>query len=443
MAVLRVPPHSEDAEQAVLGAILIDPEALLTISELVGPDYFYNTVNRDIYEAMLVLFEERKAIDLLTLTTHLKKKKLFDKIGGTTYLSSLANVVPTAANVAHYAQILREKHVRRSLIHIGAEMTDMAFTEDNEANEILDKTEQGVFKISQEHVKGGFIHIKDALAESFDRLEEIHKNGGSAHGIETGFRDIDFLLAGLHDSNLIVLAARPGQGKTAFVINIAQYVSTQLKQPVGVFSLEMSREELVDRMLVAQADIDAWKLKTKMLNDDDYERISQAMGELAEVPIYIDDTPGITIAEIRTKARRLQLETGLKLLIVDYLQLANPGRRFENRVQEVSYISQNLKNLARELRIPIIAVSQLSRGVEHRGEKKPQLADLRDSGAIEQDADVVMFLYNKSDEMTPQRIVSVLVAKHRNGPTGEKDLLFRGDRMRFYGVEQSHEPTAT
>lgn len=434
MAIVRIPPHNEEAEQAVLGAILIDREALMDVSEIINEDYFYNDINREVYVAMLELAEEKKPIDLLTLTNTLKKKKLYERVGASAYLSSLTNVVPTAANVAHYAQILREKYVRRTLIRLSGDMTNKAFDEDIDSLEILDGVEHDIFKVSQDNVHNGFIHIKEALAESFDRLEELHKNGEGVKGIETGFKDLDFLLSGLHDSNLIILAARPGQGKTAFVLNIAQHVAMKLKQAVGIFSLEMSKEELVDRMLIAQSDIDAWKLKTKMLSDDDYEKISRSMGELAEVPIYIDDTPGITIGEIRTKARRLQHEGGLRLLIVDYLQLANPGKKFENRNQEVSHVSQNLKNLARELRIPVIACSQLSRAVEQRGDRKPQLADLRESGAIEQDADVVMFLYSKEEEMTPQRMVSISIAKHRNGPTGEKDLLFRGDRLKFYDM---------
>ena len=249
------------------------------------------------------------------------------------------------------------------------------------------------------------------------------------------------MLSGLQDSNLIVLASRPGQGKTAFVVNVAQNVAGILKVPVGMFSLEMSKEELVDRLLISQANIDAWKLKTGKLSDDDFEKLSQAMGELAEAPIYIDETPGISIAEIRSKARRLQIERGMKLLIVDYMQLINPGRRFENRVQEVSFISQSLKNLARELKIPVLTVSQLSRAVEHRGVRKPQLADLRESGAIEQDADVVVFLYTEEEEFTPQRIVKVVVAKHRNGPVGERELLFRGDRIKFFNIERTQEET--
>lgn len=439
MVNARIPPHDEDAEEAVLGAILIDKEALAFVSEIVKSNYFYNDINKNIYESMLTLYEERKPVDLLTLTDILKKKKLFEKIGGTSYLTSLTNAVPTAANIEHYAQILREKYVRRSLIEIGKDLTSMAFEEEEPADEILDKSEQSIFKISQEHVKQGFMHIKNALAESFDRLDELHKSGGGMRGIESGFTDIDFLLSGFQKSNLIVLAARPGQGKTAFVINVAQYISTILKYPVGIFSLEMSKEELVDRLLVSQADIDAWRLKTGKLNEDDFEKLSNAMGELGDAPIFIDDTPGISISEIRTKARRLNLEHNIKILIVDYLQLADAGRRFENRVQEVTYVSQSLKNLARELKIPVIAVSQLSRAVEHRGERRPQLADLRESGAIEQDADVVMFLYSQEEEFSPQRVVNVLVAKHRNGPTGEKPLLFRGDRIRFYNMEQKRE----
>lgn len=437
MAVVRIPPHDEEAEQAVLGAILIDKDAIISVSQLIDADHFYDERHKEIYDAMNSLYEERKPIDLLTLTDYLKKKKKYDKVGGSAYLSSLTNVVPTAANSEYYAGIIREKYVRRSLIQISSVITEDAFTEDREANEILSVSEQQIFKISQEHVKQGFIHIKETLAESFDRLEELQKTGAGLRGVETGFTDLDNLLSGLQASNLIILAARPGQGKTAFVINIAQHVGITNKLPVGVFSLEMSKEELVDRMLVSQSDIDAWKLKTGRLGEEDFDKLSVAMGQLAEAPIFIDDTPGLSIPEMRTKARRLQSEHNLKLLIVDYLQLANPGRKFENRVNEVSYISQSLKNMARELKIPVIGVSQLSRAVEQRGGGKPQLADLRESGAIEQDADVVMFLYSGDEEYTSQRIVNVLIAKHRNGPVGEKELLFRGDRIRFYNVEHT------
>jgi replicative DNA helicase len=437
MAVVRIPPHDEEAEQAVLGAILMDKDAIITVSQLISPDNFYDEKHGEIYEAMLSLYEERKPIDLLTVTDVLKKKKKYDKVGGSAYLSSLTEVVPTAANSEYYAGIIHEKYVRRSLIQLSSVITEDAFSEDKEANEILSVSEQSIFKVSQEHVRQGFIHIKETLAESFDRLEELQKTGAGLRGVETGFTDLDNLLSGLQASNLIILAARPGQGKTAFVINIAQHVAIANKEPVGVFSLEMSKEELVDRLLVSQSDIDAWKLKTGRLAEEDYDKLSVAMGALAEAPIFIDDTPGLSVPEMRTKARRLQSEHNLKLLIVDYLQLANPGKKFENRVNEVSYISQSLKNMARELKIPVIGVSQLSRAVEQRGGGKPQLADLRESGAIEQDADVVMFLYSGDEEFTSQRVVNVLIAKHRNGPVGEKELLFRGDRIRFYNVEHT------
>lgn len=443
MSNLRIPPHDTDAEAAVLGALLIDNEAITTAIELVKPEYFYNPVNKMTFEAMLILYEDRKPIDLVTLTNILKSKKQYDKVGGAAFLTSLAEAVPTAANIDHYAGILREKYLRRSVINMGATMTEMAFSEDLEAGEMLDTVEQNIFRVGQEQIKQGFAHIKSALAASFDRLDELHKSGAKYRGLETGFADVDFLLSGLQASNLIVLAARPGQGKTAFVVNIAQNITIKDKHPVGVFSLEMSKEELVDRLLVSQSDIDAWKLKTGKLSESDFEKLSTAMGELAEAPIYIDDTPGISVAEIRTKARRLQMEVGIKLLIVDYLQLVNPGKRFENRVQEVSYVSQSMKNLARELKIPVIAVSQLSRAVEHRGERRPQLADLRESGAIEQDADVVMFLYTADEEFSAQRIVRLNIAKHRNGPVGEKELLFRGDRIKFYSVEQQTASAAS
>lgn len=443
MAITRIPPHDDDAEQAVLGALLIDREAVTIVSELIKPDNFYSDINRMIYEAMLTLWDERKPIDLLTLTSTLKKKKQLEKVGGSSFLSSLANVVPTAANVEHYAGIVRERYIRRSMISLGAQMTDSAFQEEKGAAEILDEVEQSIFRVSQEHVQQGFIHIKETLAESFDRLDTLHKSGGRFRGVETGFVDLDNLLSGMQPSNLLILAARPGTGKTAFVINSSMFVASQ-KNPVAIFSLEMSKEELVDRLLVCKSEIDAWKLKTGRLNEQDFEKLSLAMGELAEYPIFIDDTPGISVAEIRTKARRLHLEHGLKMVVIDYLQLANPGKRLENRNQEVSYISQSMKNLARELRIPVLALSQLSRAVEHRGgDKKPQLADLRESGAIEQDADVVMFLYSPDEEMTPQRIIRVLVAKHRNGATGEKELLFKGDKMKFYNIEHTQTTEET
>lgn len=439
MANLKVSPHNEEAEQSVLGAVLIDKDAISLVSEMISPKDFYNDINGIIFDAMLSLYEERKPIDAITLTRELKKTKGGDKVESS-YLSELVNVVPTAANIEHYAEIIRETATKRNLITVGTQIAESSFKEEAQIGELLDKAESSIFAISQGHNIRGFTAIKESLAESFDRIDELHKKGIGYRGIQSGFTDLDNTLSGMQPSNLIILAARPGQGKTAMVVNMAQNIAIEQKHPVGIFSLEMSQEELVDRLLVGQADVDAWRLKTGKLSESDFTKLSTAMGELADAPIFIDDTPGITISEMRTKARRLQLEQGIKLLIVDYLQLADPGRRYDNRVQEVSIISQGLKNLARELKIPVLAVSQLSRAVEHRGERKPQLADLRESGAIEQDADVVMFLYRTDAEVTSNIIPTKLaIAKHRNGPMGEVDLLFKGDRIRFYNIDKKRE----
>ncbi|OGH23863.1 MAG: replicative DNA helicase [Candidatus Levybacteria bacterium RIFCSPHIGHO2_01_FULL_42_15] len=434
----RVPPHNEDAEQSVLGAILIDKDAISSTSLTLFPSDFYHDVNGLIFEAMLTLYEERKPIDMVTLTSFLKKKKKYEKVP-LSYISELVNTVPTAANIEHYAGLIKEASTKRSLISVGGHIAEMGFSQEEDANESLNKAESEIFSISQGHVIRGFIPVKEALAQSFDRIDELHKSGAGLRGVRTGFFDLDNMLSGMQESNLLILAARPGQGKTAFSINIAQNIAVIDKKPVGIFSLEMSKEELVDRLLVGQADVDAWRLKTGRLSETDFEKLSSAMGELADAPIFIDDTPGLSVSAMRTKARRLQMEQNVKLFIVDYLQLVDPGRRYDNRVQEVSVVSQSLKNLARELKVPVLAVSQLSRAVEHRGEKKPQLADLRESGAIEQDADVVMFLYRENDEFSATMPMKLGIAKHRNGPVGEVDLLFRGDRIKFYSVERKRE----
>lgn len=441
MAHLRTPPHNTEAEQSVLGAILLDKDAINLVSSMLSPLDFYDTIHGIIFDAMLSLYEERHPIDVLTLRSRLTKRKK-DKVD-TAYLSELVNIVPTAANIEHYAKLVKECATKRHLIQMGTEVVELGFTEEKELKEILDKAESSIFSISQGNITRGFIPIKDALASSFDKIDELHKKGVGFRGIPTGFPDLDTALSGLQEANLVILAARPGQGKTAMAVNIAQNVGVLQKLPVGIFSLEMSQEELVDRLLVGQADVDAWRLKTGKLSDADFSKLSEAMGQLADAPVFIDDTPGISIAEMRTKARRLQLEHGIRLLIVDYLQLVDPGRRYDNRVQEVSIVSQALKNLARELKIPVLALSQLNRSVEHRGEKRPQLADLRESGSIEQDSDVVMFLYRQDDQLTQTIPIKLLIAKHRNGPTSEIDLLFRGDRIRFYSVDKRHGATIT
>ena len=437
----RIPPHDEQAEASVLGAILIDKDAIAEIIDFLKPEFFYKESHADIYEAMMALFEKHEPVDVVTMTAQLKKMGKYKDVGGGIYLTELTNTVPTSGNIEFYGQIVADHYVKRKLIESSAKITNLAYEGNHDTKILLDKAEAEIMSIAQKRSRRDFINIKDALAESFDRLDELHKRGTNLRGLPSGFYDLDNKLAGMQKSNLLILAARPGQGKTALALNIAQHIAVHEKLAVGIFSLEMSKEELVDRLLVSQADIDAWRLKTGRLTDEDFTRLSEAMGELAEAPLYIDDTPGINIFEIRTKARRLQTMHDARFLIVDYLQLVDPGRRFDNRVQEVSLISQSLKNLARELQIPILAVSQLSRAVEHRGEKRPQLADLRESGAIEQDSDVVMFIYKEGTEIKnwEQQIIKLLIAKHRNGPGGEIDLIFRGDRIRFYSVEKQKE----
>ncbi|PIY71152.1 replicative DNA helicase [Candidatus Roizmanbacteria bacterium CG_4_10_14_0_8_um_filter_35_28] len=437
---LKVPPQDLEAERSVLGAILIDSGSINLVVEFLKANHFYAPEHQLIYFAMLTLFEKQQPIDVVTLQDELKRQDALKKIGGKSYLSDLINTVPTSAYIEHYGQIVKNHFVKRKLIELSSRMVEKAFEEKGDVKKLLDEAEVEIFSLSQQHLHRDFIELKDILAESFERLEEFMKKGTHLRGVPTGFVDLDNKLAGMQDSNLLILAARPGLGKTSLALNMALSVAVKDKLPVGYFSLEMSKEELIDRLLVGQADIDAWRLKTGRLSDDDYKKLTEAMGELSEAPIYIDDTPGISILEMRTKARKLKIEKNIKFLVVDYLQLANAGRFYESRVNEVSAISQGLKNLARELKIPVLAVSQLSRAVEQRGSRKPQLADLRESGAIEQDADVVMFLYleEESEDILDQnkRLVKLYIAKHRNGPTGELDLMFRGDRIKFYGVEK-------
>lgn len=436
MATVKVPPHSIEAEESILGALLIDKDAISDVAEFLRPEHFYKDSHNRIYQSMLDLYQDREPIDLVTVSERLKKAKALTKIGGSAFLSSLANKVPTAAHSEHYGRIVKDNFTKRELITTSAQLTEMAFDDSGEINQLLDKAERSIFSLSQQHLKQVFIPIKDALAESFDRLDELHKSSGDLRGVPTGFVDLDNALAGMQRSNLLILAARPGMGKTALALNIAQFAAVERKIPVGFFSLEMSREELVDRLLVSQANIDAWKLKTGRLGEDEFTRLSDAMGVLADAPLFIDDTPALTVMEMRTKARRLMAEHGMELVVVDYLQLIH-GRNLENRVQEVTEISQGLKNLARELKVPVLALSQLSRAVEHRGSRQPQLADLRESGAIEQDADVVMFLYREDEEDLEN--IKLQIAKHRNGPLRTINLRFVGDRIRFHGVERRRQ----
>ncbi|PIZ49432.1 replicative DNA helicase [Candidatus Woesebacteria bacterium CG_4_10_14_0_2_um_filter_39_14] len=434
---IRVPPHSENAEVSVLGALLLDKDAVIAVAEFLKPEDFYDDRHREIFECAIQLYEERVPVDVLTVSERLKKRKSLKIIGGTGYLTDLVNRVPTAAHVEHYGKIVKDAAIKRLILSSATRLVDLSLDEGTNADELMDKAESEIFSLSQRHLSKSFTLVKDALAESFDRLDELHKQGEGLRGVPTGFKDLDDSLAGMQKSNLLILASRPGLGKTSLSLGIAQNLAVKYKRPVGFFSLEMSREELVDRLLVSQADIDAWKLKTGKLGEEDFTKLSNAMGELAEAPLFIDDTPALSILEMRTKARRLQVENGLDLLVVDYLQLAR-SRQLENRVQEVSEISQGLKNLARELKVPIIALSQLNRAVETRGgQKRPQLSDLRESGSIEMDADVVMFLWREDEENLENMVLDI--AKHRNGPLRSIQLFFKGDRIKFYGRETKRD----
>lgn len=436
MPVTKVPPHNDEAEVSVLGSLLIDPDVVVNVIDLLRPEHFYQEKHRHIFTAMMSLFEKRQPIDAVTVADQLKKAKQLKLAGGSSYLAELANSSSTSANAVSYAQIVKNSAIKRQIIAIASELSERAFDETHDASAVVESAEQEIFGLSQYQSRQSFSPVKDTLAESFERLDELQRNAGELRGVPSGFLDLDHLLAGFQRSNLIILAARPGVGKTAFSLNMTQFMTVAAKKKVGFFSLEMSKEELVDRLLVSQADIDAWRLKTGKLDQQDFMKLSEAMGVLAEAPLFIDDSPGLSIFEMRTRARKLALEHNIDLLVVDYLQLAR-GRTFDNRVQEVAEISQGLKNIARELRIPVLALSQLSRAIESRGEKTPQLSDLRESGSIEQDADVVMFLYRKDDDI--REAVNLKIAKHRNGPLGEVDLFFKGDRIKFFGMERKQE----
>lgn len=438
----KVPPQNLDAEMSLLGAVLIDEEVLADVSEHVTTKDFYDKRHATIYGGMIRLYEHHRPVDLLTLTEELKKKDELDAIGGASFLTELTNYVPTAAHAEAYAEMVALKAVRRRLIKASGEISELGYDEDTNIQELLEKAEAELFSVSDQSLKQDLTSIEQILTDSFDRMEELHRNKGALRGVRTGYRDLDTMTAGLQRSDLIILAARPAMGKTTLVTNLAYNVATVAKQPVLFFSLEMSKEQLVDRMLADASGVDAWNIRTGNLSDEDFSKISEAMGEMAEAPIYIDDTPGLSVLEMRTKARRAAHEAPLGLIIVDYLQLMRTsGRSDGNRVQEVSEISRGLKLIARELNVPVIAISQLSRSVESRSPQIPQLADLRDSGSIEQDADIVMFIYREAyynPETERENITDLIIAKHRNGPVGKVELYFHPERLRFMSLDKRH-----
>lgn len=439
-------PQNAEAEASLLGALLIDSDAIVKVADTVAPPDFYDKRHQRIYEAMLQLYENHEAIDVLTLSDKLKNNGHLDQVGGASYLTELTNFVPTAAHAEQYADIVAQKAMRRRLIAASKEIVDLGYDESKHLRELIEEAEVKLFDVSQKHVKQDIVSLEKVLAESFDRLDDLHKDKAKIRGIPTGFKDIDNILAGLQRSDLIILAARPSMGKTALALNIAHNVAVKADEPVLMFSLEMSKEQLVDRLLSVESGVDAWALRTGNLTDSDFEKIGHAMGTLSEAKIFIDDTPAITVSDLRTKARREAHRHPLGLIVVDYLQLMSGGSRFggdySNRVQEISEISRGLKGIARELKVPVLALSQLSRSVESRSPQIPQLADLRESGSIEQDADVVAFIYREdyyNPETDRKKLTDILVKKHRNGPVGNVELYFENEKQRFRSVDSRHK----
>ncbi len=453
----RIPPHNLEAEMSLLGSLLIDKEAMLKVADEIDETDFYKNAHGLIYQVILELYSKNEPIDLLTVSSRLDERKQLDLIGGRPYLVSISNSVPTASHIKQYASIIRHKATLRKLQTAAHEITKLSFEEGEDLSGLLDAAQQHIYGVSQKHLKQTFTGIKTVLHEAFDRIDELHREKGKLRGTPSGYRDLDSLLAGFQKSDLIILAARPSVGKTSFALDIARFAAVKARVPVGIFSLEMSKEQLVDRMLCAEAGVDLWKMRTGNLSDspnsDDFPRIGRAMGVLSDAPIFIDDTPGNNVMQIRTKARRLQAEHGLGLMIVDYLQLMESHRKTkgDNRVQEVAEMSRGLKGIARELNIPVIALSQLSRSVEQTKPAIPKLSHLRDSGSIEQDADVVMFIYRKSadknyrlEEIPPdeRHIGEIHIAKHRNGPTGVVRLFFDEARASYVNLDGRHGTSA-
>ncbi|HOP91915.1 MAG TPA: replicative DNA helicase [Acetivibrio thermocellus] len=435
----RIPPQNIEAEQSVLGAILLDKEVLSSVTEIISSQDFYREDHREIFEAIMDLYEKGEPIDLITVAEQLKVRGSLEAVGGLEYLTNLASLVPTTANAKHYAKIVEEKSILRRLIKASNEIINMGYEAAEEVSYVLDKAEKSIFDVLQKRNTQGFALIKDVLIDTFNRLEELYNNKGYITGIPTGFVDLDYKTAGLQNSDLILIAARPAMGKTSFVLNIAQYAAIHAKVPVAIFSLEMSKEQLVNRMLCCEAMVDSQKMRTGKLEDSDWQKVARALGPLSEAPIYIDDTPGLSVAEIRAKCRRLKLEKNLGLVVIDYLQLMQGRGKSESRQQEISEISRSLKILAKEINVPVLTLSQLSRAPELRSDHRPILSDLRESGAIEQDADIVMFLY-RDDYYNPdtekKNIAEVIIAKHRNGSTGTVELAWLGQYTKFANLEK-------
>lgn len=439
----RTPPHNNEAEQSVIGAIFLDPQTLINASEILRPEDFYRVAHQKIFATMIDLSDKGQAVDVVTVTEELSAKKELENVGGISYLTELANAVPTAANIVYYARIVEEKALLRRLIKVATSIVEDGYTREDEVEALLAEAEKKMMEVSNRKNAGDFRHIKDVLVETYDNIEQLHTRKGDVTGIPTGFRDLDRITAGFQRNDLIIVAARPSVGKTAFALNVAQNVATKTDENVAIFSLEMGAEQLVMRMLCAEGNIDAQVLRTGALEAEDWRKLTMAMGTLSNAGIFIDDTPGVRINEIRAKCRRLQQEHGLGMIMIDYLQLImGSGRPGENRQQEVSEISRSLKALARELKVPVIALSQLSRGVEQRQDKRPMMSDLRESGSIEQDADIVSFLYREDyydKETENQNMIEIIIAKQRNGPTGTVTLAFAKEYNKFLNIDWSQQ----
>lgn len=443
---LRIPPQNIEAEISALGALMLDNDAIFRVADALAPHDFYKPSHREIYEAMLDLFNRRDPIDIVSVTGRLRERAKLDEIGGSSYLTTLVNAVPTASHVEHYASIVRRKRLLRDLIDASHHIASLGYRESEEVEKLIDEAEQRIFSISRDSLRQEFWIVRDALEEAWERIDRLHKGDGALRGVSTGFPDLDNYLAGLQKSDFIVLAARPSLGKTSLALNIARNVALNEKKAVGIFSLEMSREQLIDRLLASEANVDLWRLRTGRMRqegpENDFVKIRDAMEVLSKALIFIDDTPSPTVMEIRAKARRLQSRQQVGLVVVDYLQLIKGYGSPESRVQEVSEISRSLKALAKELNLPVLAVSQLSRGVEMRHPAIPKLSDLRDSGTIEQDADVVMFIYREDkDKKTTERqnVADLLIEKHRNGPTGKVELYFHEECTSFRSIAKHYE----
>lgn len=445
---LKIPPHNIEAEESVIGSLMLDKDAIVKVADLLHPEDFYDENNGAVYGAAIELYSEQSPMDIINISAKLKEQKILKRIGGRGRLTELINSVPTASNVASYARIVKNKANLRRLIQTSSELVQMGYDEEMPVDEIMDHAEKKLFAVSQGTAKQGFSSMSDMLEAAFERIEEIHQNKNQFRGIESGFPDLDKILSGFQKSDLIILAARPSIGKTSFALDIARKAAIKTKESVMIFSLEMSSDQLVDRMLAAEARVNLWGLRTGNLNEDedDFQKIGDSMGVLSEAPIYIDDSATANIMEMRAIARRFQAEHGLGLLVIDYLQLmeGRGNNNSDSRVNEISEISRGLKNLAKELNVPILALSQLSRAVESRSPQIPKLSDLRESGSIEQDADVVMFLY-REDRENPDtentNIVEVHVAKHRNGPVGRVNLYFDEIYASFKSLDTQHQPS--